>query len=261
MPLADSTSVLLINFITYQVCLNIIGLVFIIIYYGKVKEQVSDYIWLLILGFTINMLIMVGLISIGLFKTVGKLFLKLFDLICKIKPLRRFQSQHDRVENYINNMQRAFKDIAKNYKIMIFVVISKVIAFGIYYSIPFFALRSAGVNVSFNDLPYVMALTAFTLTIATWVPTPGGAGGVEAAFTLLYSPYIVSYGNDIDTARSISVAIMLIWRFLTYYLLIGYGFVLYLIFERRDKRIRDISTEQDVIDTSTNIEERENVEA
>ena len=27
MPLADSTSVLLINFITYQVCLNIIGLI------------------------------------------------------------------------------------------------------------------------------------------------------------------------------------------------------------------------------------------
>ncbi len=178
---------------------------------------------------------MVGLISIGLFKTVGKLFLKLFDLICKIKPLRKFQSQHDRVERYIINMQTAFRDIARNYKIMILVVISKIIAFGIYYSIPFFALRSAGVHVSYSEIPYIMALTAFTLTIATWVPTPGGAGGVEVAFALLYSPYIMSYGYDGDTAKSISIAIMLIWRFLTYYLLIGYGFVLYLLFERRDK--------------------------
>ena len=94
-------------------------------------------------------------------------------------------------------------------------------------------LITVQVKVNPDDLFYVMALTAFTLTIAIWVPTPGGAGGVEVAFSLLYSPFIASYG--FDDSKSYALAIMLIWRMLTYYLLIIYGFVLYLIFEKRDK--------------------------
>lgn len=270
MSLADSTSVLLINFIAYQTCLNVIAAVFIIIYYGKVKEQVSGYIWLLILGFSINLLIMVGLLSIGLFKTVGRFFLKLFDLICKIKPLRRFQSRHDRFETYIINMQLAFKEITKNLKLWVWVILTKVVAFGIYYSIPFFALYAVGVKVDFADLPYVMALTAFTLTISAWVPTPGGAGGVEAAFALLFSPFVVSYGYDQETAKSVSLAIMLIWRMLTYYLLILYGFILYLVFEKRDKSYSFLTNDKkeeeetsiesditvDTFDKEDNIEEK-----
>ena len=273
MSLADSTSVLLINFIAYQTCLNVIAAVFIIIYYGKVKEQVSAYIWLLIFGFSINFLIMIGLLSIGIFKTVGRFFLKLFDLICKIKPLRRFQNRHDRVEQYIVNMQLAFKEITKNLKLWIWIIFTKIVAFAIYYSIPFFALYAVGVKVDFADLPYVMALTAFTLTISAWVPTPGGAGGVEAAFALLFTPYLTPYVGDQETAKSVSLAIMLIWRMLTYYLLIIYGFILYLIFEKRDKtmsfighgnkeeKVEDAHIESETETSDSLFEEEDNIEA
>ena len=237
MGLANSTSSLLINFISYQVCLNIITVVFLILYYNNVKEQISSYIWLLIIGFVINLIVMLLLLSIGIIKPVGNLFIKLFDLICKIKPLRRFQNKHDRVVSYVNNMQEAFKEISKSIKIWIIVMVSKVLAFLVYYSMPFIALYAVGVEIPFSDLPYVMALTAFTMTIAIWVPTPGGAGGVEFAFALLFSPYIESLGYH--DSKNYALAIMLIWRLLTYYLLIIYGFVLYLLFEKNDKYKED----------------------
>ena len=235
MKLSDSTSVLLINFIAYQVCLNAIAIVFLIVYYGRVKSEISSYIWFLIVGFIINVIVMVLLLSVGTIKPVGNLFLKLFDLICKIKPLRKFQNKRVNFEEYITNVQSAFKEISKNIKIWLYVLITKIISFGIYYSIPFVALYAIGINVGWNDLPYVMALTAFTLTIAIWVPTPGGSGGVEAAFHLLYAPLVLSYG--FTDSKNYTLAIMLIWRLVTYYLLIIYGFVLYIVFEKRDKGI------------------------
>ena len=235
MKLADSTSALLINFIAYQVCLNIIAIVFLLIYYNRVYAQIDSFIAFLIVGFSINMVIMVGLILIGTVRPIGVLFLKLFHLLTRIKFLRKLESKEADFADYISNMQQAFKEISKKPILWLLILITKIISFGFYYAIPFIALYAIGVHVRLVDLPYTLALTAFTLTIAIWVPTPGGSGGVEYAFKELYSPFLESYGYDSSTSVSMAFAVMMIWILLTYYFLMFYGFVLYLIFEKRCK--------------------------
>lgn len=235
MKLSDSTSALLINFIAYQVCLNIIALVFMILYYDRVHNQIDSFIAFLIVGFSINSVIMVLLILIGTCKPVGRLFIFLFEKICKIKFLNKLENKKSDFETYIINMQTAFKDISKSFQLWILILITKIISFLLYYSIPFIALYAIGANIKFSDLPYTLALTAFVLTIAIWVPTPGGSGGVEFAFKQLYSPFLEEYGYSQNDALQMSLAVMLIWRMLTYYFLIIYGFILYLIFEKRDR--------------------------
>ena len=237
MGLSDSTSVLLINFISYQICLNAVGLTFIILYYNKTFANIGNYIGFLIAGFTINMIILVLLLLLGLVKPVGKFFMMLFDLICKIKFIdKRFGHQRERISNYITNMQNAFKDILKSFKIWILAILTKLLSFVFYYSIPFIALLAIGIDINSKDFMYTLALTSFTLTIAIWVPTPGGAGGVETAFKMLYTPFMENYGYSTNDATSISLTIMLVWRFITYYFMMGYGFLLYLIFENRSGR-------------------------
>ena len=236
MKLSDSTSALLINFIAYQICLNLIGVVFIILYYNRVYEQINGFIAFLIVGFSINMIIMIGLILIGTVKPIGKLFIFLYDKLCKIKFLNKLSNKRENFINYIDNMQNAFKEIIKSFKLWIFVLLTKILSFAFYYSIPFIALYAIGVEIKMADLPYTMALAAFVLTIAIWVPTPGASGGVEYAFKELYSPFIEGYGYTENDALQMSLAVMMIWRMLTYYFLILYGFILYLIFEKRDRR-------------------------
>ena len=110
------------------------------------------------------------------------------------------------------------------------------LSFVFYYSIPFIALLAIGIDINSKDFMYTLALTSFTLTIAIWIPTPGGAGGVETAFKMLYTPFVENYGYSTNDATSISLTIMLVWRFITYYFMMGYGFLLYLIFEKRSGR-------------------------
>ena len=236
MKLSDSTSALLINFIAYQVCLNILGVIFIILYYSRVYEQINTFIVFLIVGFTINVVIMVGLILLGTVKPVGKLFIFLFDKLTKIKFLKKLANKREDFVIYIDNMQTAFKEIIKSFKIWVLILLTKIISFLLYYSIPFIALYAIGVSINMADLPYTIALTAFVLTIAIWVPTPGASGGVEYAFKQLYSPFIEGYGYTANEALQISLAVMMLWRLLTYYFLILYGFILYLIFEKRDRK-------------------------
>lgn len=57
-------------------------------------------------------------------------------------------------------------------------------------------------------------------TLMAMVPTPGAAGGAEAAFFLVYSPFIPEDVMGLATAG---------WRFLTFYLLLGLAAVLFFL--------------------------------
>ena len=63
------------------------------------------------------------------------------------------------------------------------------------------------VNVSTS---YVAIITsAYVMLIGSFVPIPGGSGGLEYGFIAFYGNYIKG-----TTLKSI----MLLWRFITYYL-------------------------------------------
>ncbi len=62
-------------------------------------------------------------------------------------------------------------------------------------------------------------------TLASFIPTPGGAGGAEAAFFVVYSPFVPGEILGLATAG---------WRFFTFYLLLGIASILY--FALRERR-------------------------
>ena len=92
MKLSDSTSALLLNFLIYQIAINLFSIVCMVLYFTRLKEQVDNFIWLLVVGFSINLVIMLFLIGIGTIKWVGNLFVKLLVLFSKIKFLNKFLS-------------------------------------------------------------------------------------------------------------------------------------------------------------------------
>ncbi len=81
----------------------------------------------------------------------------------------------------------------------------------------------------FQPLLY-WGLQWLTVTFAALVPTPGGVGGAEAAFLVLYSPFI---------GGSLLLAAMAAWRLLLYYwptLVAGLGLYFFRAIDRRRAR-------------------------
>ena len=68
-----------------------------------------------------------------------------------------------------------------------------------------------------------MSLQVLVFALMSFIPTPGGAGGAEAVFYLFYRPFLA--------ADSIGAVIMG-WRFLTFYFLLLLAAVLFLIMKR-----------------------------
>lgn len=64
-------------------------------------------------------------------------------------------------------------------------------------------------------------------TLAAFVPTPGGAGGAEAAFFVVYSPFIPAAILPLTTAG---------WRFFTFYLHLLLAALVYIVIPAGDKR-------------------------
>ena len=230
MKLSDSTSILLLNFLAYQIVINVFSIVCIFIYFTRLKEQINNLIWLLIIGFSINFIVMIIIILIGVTRFTGNFFIKIMTLLCRIKFLNKYlEKRIDSFEIYINEMQLAFKEIAKSKATWLLVIILKAISLMFYYSIPFFIYYAIGVDLKISNLFYIIAMCSFALTISVWVPTPGASGGAELAFTTLFSGLMIGY----DDPQNLAMSGMLIWRLLTYYFLMIYGLFNYLLFERR----------------------------
>ena len=66
---------------------------------------------------------------------------------------------------------------------------------------------SKGMNINISLLDTIVA-TAYTMIIGSFIPIPGGTGGIEYGFVFFYS-YLIK-GNIVN-------ALMLIWRFISYY--------------------------------------------
>ena len=229
--LSDSTSQLLLNFLAYQVSLNLISIVCAIIYFNRLFNDIDNFIILFIVGFSINLCIMVLLLLLGCSKLFGRALIGLINGICKIKPIRKLVGDKtDSVAQYVNDMQVAFKAMRKDLKIWFLCLFTKVVANMIYYCIPFIGFYVIGNPITEKEFWYCFALTSFSLTTTIWVPLPGASGGVEFAFLVLFKNLITSGGaTDPD---SVAQSGMLIWRLLTYYFVLSYGLVDYILFDR-----------------------------
>ena len=105
-----------------------------------------------------------------------------------------------------------------------------------YYGAPFFILKAMDIEIGITEIPFIMLASSFAITTMVWVPTPGGMGGIEFAFTTIFATFA-----GVTQAKALTG--MVFWRFLTYYLLMILSFIMYIIYEiiikKRKKRLNN----------------------
>lgn len=87
-------------------------------------------------------------------------------------------------------------------------------------------LFSMGDFSSVNIFTSIVA-SAYVMLIGSFVPIPGGTGGLEYGFIKFYGKFI---------SGSILSAAMLIWRFITYYFGLIIGAIAFNVKYRGDKK-------------------------
>lgn len=214
MPLGQASCALLAKFIIYQMVLTFYSLVVIFLKLKFFLAEVSGFALLILVGFSINLVVMFLIVGIGFFpKITTKFLIGLSSVLNKLKLVKNKEALNEKIIAETHKFYENFAILKTNPRKFIIPALISVLQLTAFFTVPYFVCLSLSVTqLSFLT---VICAAAFVLLISSFVPLPGGAGGAEGGFYLFFGMFFVQTGI-------LSIAIVL-WRILTFYLPIVAG--------------------------------------
>ena len=206
---STSTSIILENFIVYQIALVLLGIIAMVCNYFFHLFPHNDLLTHLItLGFIINTLVILVSFIVAFGKNISKKILHFgITILSKLKLVKDKEKKLEKWNESITNFHKSAKVLMEDKKLFFSMILVNLVALSILYMIPVFVLYAAG---RFDKVSIGVAIiaSAYVMLIGSFVPIPGGTGGLEYGFMRFYGFFI--HGSLLS-------ATMLIWRFITYY--------------------------------------------
>ena len=222
-PLGKSTNIVLQNFIVYQTALIIISLIAVI--YNVIFDLFpanSLIKQLVIIGFIINFLVWLFTLLVSLSKKFNQVILKITLFILKKfnKPALK-----EKITRYLSNLHKNATTIIKHKKSSLLSLFANILSLICLYSIPYLVLT--GMNVTSLSLIETIVATSYIMIMGSFVPIPGGTGGLEYGYMYFFN-YLI--GGSILTSS------MLVWRFVSYYLAMIIGAIVLALYRKKENK-------------------------
>lgn len=216
MPVGTATCIVSVKFVVYELSLCAFYVVAMLLRGADFYYNYNAVFWFTTLGFAINLAAVIFiLLTIINKKLVLKIGGGLISLLSKIKIVRKKEKVLDNLDKSIEDYHSAAAYISHHKLRTIGSFFISVINLAFFFAVPYFIYRAFGFAES--TLIEIITMQAFLYLAISFVPTPGGAGAAEGGFHFFFSTIF----------KSIPVfAPMLIWRFLTYYLMLIVGSIL-----------------------------------
>ena len=203
-----ASSVLLMKFVVFQAMIVINFLISLLIGFHFIAEKLHALSLLVLLGFVIRLAVIVGLLLVmywyGFTKRALNLLIKPCAWFMKPQRYERLRiSLNEKVDSFYQESLRMKEEYGKMAKVCLVTLCQLFF----YYAIPYFIMLALGVH----GMNFIMVISLHVLIfmIISLFPIPGGAGGAEYSFSVLFASFIGS-GTKLVLA-------MILWRLLTYY--------------------------------------------
>lgn len=214
----ESLLVIVENFIVLQISMTIMSLISlgVCLYNGFIPTKI---LWILtIIGVFITIISFFMAIFMGLkihyAKKAGKWFINILD---KFHVLKNKEESYLRWTNKCDEYNTSFRILLKDKMFIIKCIFLNILYMAIFCMIPFFVFKALDVNINMNMF-YVIILSCFIYISASFIPIPGASVGMEYAF-INYFKLIVN--------SSLVMPGVLLWRFVSYYIPMIAGGILF----------------------------------
>jgi len=151
-----------------------------------------------------------------------KIFNKIFNFIFSFKFIKNREQKRKKAEKTLDDFYNSTAIMKNNLMNTILSIIFNTLALVCLYMIPFFVFKSFGSEIKIIES---IVLSAYTFLIGSFVPIPGGTGGLEYGFMTFFGVY--ASGGLLSSA-------MLVWRLLTYYLGMIIGGITLVTYRRKE---------------------------
>ena len=207
--ITESTNALLQNFLSYQLALITLGTVSIIINnFLEIIPNTSLLKNIVIIGFVVNVLVLGLIIYLGKAKNLNtKMFNKIFNFIFSLKFIKNREVLKEKANKKIDEFYNSGNYFKNNKYILLKAYGFNLVSLIILYIIPMFIFFS--IRVYNIDVLDSIVCASYTYFIGSFVPIPGGTGGLEYAFLEFFRVF---------SSSALISTCMILWRFVTYYL-------------------------------------------
>lgn len=207
---SKGTNIVIQNFIFYQTALVIYGIVAVL--YNAIFHifpKVPFLRTLVLIGFIINIIVAIALFAIcRSHKFTRKSMYLIINILNRMKIVKNKAQVIKKWEIRLDDFHSSAKDLRKRKKLFILGVLFNFLSLTCIYIVPLFIVYAMHDYISLNIMD-TLTSSAYILIIGAFVPIPGASGGIEYGFLKFFGNFI--YGGTI-------AATLLVWRFITYYL-------------------------------------------
>lgn len=222
-PLGLASSALMVRFFSFQAMLSVIVTVLWATHSSFVAEQIGSHMWILIVGYVYNLLLVCMLVLVALKKGIVRFFIRLFiKLGVKMHIVKDPAASTAKWEEALNTFHDSIL-LLKGHPLDLLVQLAtggaQLMAL---MTVLYFIYRGLGLEgVTYGQL---MAMDVAQYVSAAYIPTPGASGAQEVSFSMYF-------GGIFPEGTGTRLAALLLWRFFTYYLsliagaiiTVGYG--------------------------------------
>lgn len=214
-PVGSSTAVLLMKFFTFQCAFELCAFVSFIFMYDNLKANVPAMIPLIILGLIINGGTVIFFPSL-FHKPVLNAIVKFVKwIVSKIGFLRKKTKVSETIDKFESDFASFTDDFSEKKKTIILCILLSIPQFIAQMSVIYFIFLSFG----YKSINYfeILAVQSILQVAVSFMPMPGASGAQELGFSTLFRQYFTN--DDLYTG-------VMVWRFLTYYVVVLSGAVM-----------------------------------
>ena len=224
--LTDGTIIIVEHFVVFQSSLVLMAFISIVVNtilnIVKSNSLLNKFV---VLGFVINFALLIFVYIISINKNINQKIINfLIKLLNKLKFIKNKEKLENKWTKACNEYYEGWLQIRKNKKKVVNQIIIETIALIIWFTMPIFIFKSLGYTASLNVF-ICLLISIYIFFVGSYMPAPGGSGGIEYAFVGFFSFYI---GNTYLAPA------LIIWRLLNYYIPMIIGGILFNLHKNKE---------------------------
>ena len=210
LPVSSSTNIVFQTFIVYQIAfLFLTTLAFIYNLIFRIYPVNPLLRSLVTIGFIVNLVVGIIMFTVAFLDRFNTFLINLgIKILFKLKIIKDKEKQEEKWKKSIKNFHESASYLLKDKKNFMKGILLNILSILALYMVPLVIFYGIGVNSGITGVE-VLVTSAYVTLMGSYIPLPGGTGGLEYGFLVFFGCFIL---------EPKLTAAMIIWRFVTYYL-------------------------------------------
>ncbi|MEY8468124.1 lysylphosphatidylglycerol synthase transmembrane domain-containing protein [Faecalibaculum rodentium] len=220
---SDGASLLWADFIIYQTTMMVYVTLLFLLKFSYYAQQ-SGWFTIILAGYVVNVLVILFLYTMALFPTVYiSLAHRLAGVLSHFRFIKNPQHMIESWTVQMTSFTREIKKLSRDKGIILQCTGINFIRLTMLYMLPFVIAKFMHIDLHWNQLLDVIALSSFVYMANSFIPIPGASGGTEVLFNIVFSTLL----------GTLASAVMILWRVSTYHIILVLGGILFMIAKAR----------------------------